>query len=80
MIMKQKTIFLLFLLLFIGGEMHSQVRYRIEGTAGAEFEGRKVSLIMLEEDNREADSTIVVNRKFAFDGELMQPCWQIIHS
>lgn len=78
MIMKQKITFLLFLLLFIGGQMHSQVHYRIEGTAGAEFEGRKVSLIMLEEDNREADSTIVVNSKFAFDGELMQPCWAAI--
>lgn len=77
--MNKKTIFLLSLFFIIGGRIHSQVHFNIEGTTGSEYEGRKVSLVLLEEDNREADSTSIVNGKFSFEGELIQPCWAAVH-
>lgn len=70
-----KNIVLLIILLLVGGRTFSQVHYSIERSADHEYEGRKVFLIMMEEDNRQADSTNVVNGKFIFEGELLQPCW-----
>ena len=35
-------------------------------------------LYMVEEDNRLADSTIVVNGQFQFEGEILRPCWACI--
>lgn len=70
-----KKIVLLIILLLVGGRTFSQVHYSIEGSTDHEYEGRKVFLIMVEEDNRQADSTNVVNGKFIFKGELLQPCW-----
>lgn len=69
---------LLIILLFVSSKIFSQVYYSIEGRIDHEYEGRKVSLIMLEEDNQEADSTNVVNGKFTFTGELVQPCWTAV--
>lgn len=74
----KKTIFFLFLFFIIGGRIHSQVHFNIEGTTSSEYEGCKVSLVMLEEDNREADSTSIVNGKFYFRGELIQSCWAAV--
>ena len=73
-----KKIVLLIILLLVGGRTFSQVHYSIEGSTDHEYEGRKVFLIMVEEDNRQADSTNVVNGKFIFKGELLQPCWAAV--
>lgn len=70
----RRTIFTLFLLC-LGNAIFSQVKYSIEGTTGKDLEGEKVYLILVEEDNRFADSTLVVNGKFHFEGELIRPCW-----
>ncbi len=74
----KKILLFLFLLFIIGGTTYSQVNFSIEGSTDVAHEGCQVSLIMLEEDNRQADSTSVVNGKFFFKGELMQPCWAAI--
>lgn len=66
-----KKIVLLIILFLVGGRTFSQVHYSIEGSTDHEYEGRKVALVMLEEDNRQADSTNVVNGKFIFKGELL---------
>lgn len=50
-----KKIVLLIILLLVGGRTFSQVHYSIEGSTDHEYEGRKVFLIMVEEDNRQAD-------------------------
>ena len=73
-----KKIVLLIILFLVGGRTFSQVHYSIEGSTDHEYEGRKVALVMLEEDNRQADSTNVVNGKFIFKGELLQPCWAAV--
>jgi hypothetical protein len=65
-------------LFLVGGRTFSQVHYSIEGSTDHEYEGRKVALVMLEEDNRQADSTNVVNGKFVFKGELLQSCWAAV--
>lgn len=56
----------------------SQIHFAIEGSVNREQEGDKVYLIMVEEDNRLADSTIVVDGRFHFEGELMRPCWAVV--
>lgn len=74
-----KYIFTAFLLC-LGNIVFSQTRYTIEGSASTELEGDTIYLVLVEEDNRMADTTLVVNGKFRFEGETVRPSWAIVRA
>lgn len=67
-------------LLSLGNIVFSQTRYTIEGSTSEELEGDTVYLVLVEEDNRMADTTIVVNGKFHFEGEAVRPSWACVRA
>lgn len=53
----------------------SQIHYVVQGNLSEDFDGKKVCLVLLEEDNLISDSTVIIDGKFSFKGELLQSCW-----
>lgn len=66
------------LLMCWGNIAFSQTHYMVQGSTSKDFEDKKVYLILVEEDNLISDSTVIVNGKFSFKGELFQSCWAAV--
>lgn len=66
------------LLMCWGNIAFSQIHYIVQGSTSKDLEGKKVYLILVEEDNLINDSTVIADGKFSFKGELLQSCWAAV--